>query len=421
MAMTEVQNKQDSIAVVGAGIVGICSALYLQKAGFKVTIYDKEGVSQGASKGNAGHFATEQIFPLADMNLLPQVPKMLLDPLGPFRIKMSYLFKALPWFVRFLWNMRKSKFEQNKLALKALNQASMPAYQPLIEAAGLKHLFYQEGSLLVSEQKEPKALKQVFESFESNGIAVSFLQRKQLLAIEPNLSNKVNFGIYFKDVGHTADPELLAIGLFDYFISQGGRFCKTAVKRIYQASSSTQIVTAEKSYVHDKSVIATGAWSKPLAEQLGYSVPLDTERGYHLMLPEQNRLSIPVVSLERKFIMTPMLSGLRLAGTVEFAGLNAPANDARAHALLPHANALLTEPLSHKAQALPNWMGFRPSLPDSLPVICQAPQHNSVYFAFGHQHLGLTQAAITGQLVAELIQGKPTSLDLSPYCISRFQ
>lgn len=417
--MAETQNK--TIAVVGAGIVGICTGLYLQQAGYKVTIFDKEGVAQGASKGNAGHFATEQVFPLADMSLLPQVPKMLLDPLGPFRIKASYMLKAMPWFIRFIWNMRKSKYQQNKLALKALNQAAMPAYQPLIKAAGVGHLFYQQGSLLVSEQDEPTALKQVYNSFKDNEVAVYFLNRKSLLALEPNLSDKVKHGIYFKEVGHTADPELLAIGLFDHFISQGGRFCKAEVKRVEQTQDNTQLHTDEQSYTQDKTIIATGAWSKPLAEQLGYSVPLDTERGYHLMLPEQNRLSIPVASLERKFIMTPMLAGLRLAGTVEFAGLRAPANEARAHALLPHAQALLTEPLEYQVKSLPNWMGFRPSLPDSLPVIGQAPRHEKVYFAFGHQHLGLTQAAITGQLIAELITGTTTSLDLSPYCISRFQ
>ena len=189
--MPEVKdNKQSNIAIVGAGIVGICSALYLQQRGYKVTIYDRDGVSQGASKGNAGHFATEQIFPLADASLLPQIPKMLLDPLGPFRIKTSYLFKAMPWFLRFMWNMRKSKFNRNKLALKALNEASLSAYQPLIKAAGLEHLFHQEGSLLVSEQQQPHALKRVYESFKSNGVAVSFLTRKQLVAVEPNLSEK---------------------------------------------------------------------------------------------------------------------------------------------------------------------------------------------------------------------------------------
>lgn len=413
--------KQNSIAIIGAGIVGICTGLYLQRAGFNVTLFDKEGPAQGASKGNAGHFATEQVFPLADSNLLPQIPKMLLDPLGPFRIKASYLLKATPWFMRFISNMRKTKFERNKQALKALNEQSMDAYQVLIDEAKLDHLFTKQGSLLVSEQDDATELKKVYNEFKNNGVDVSFLDRKQISAMEPNLNEKVKFGIYFSQVGHTADPEVLAKSLYKHFIDQGGQFIQASVNNISQLDESTNVQTDKTNYQYNKVIVATGAWSKALAQQLGYKVPLDTERGYHLMLPEQDCLSIPVASLERKFIMTPMLNGLRLAGTVEFAGLEAPANEARAHALLPHAKAMLKQNLDHDARKLPNWMGFRPSLPDSLPVIGQATQHNHIYFAFGHQHLGLTQAAITGKVVAELIAGQPTSLDLRPYCISRFQ
>lgn len=418
--MQATEDKQ-SIAIIGAGIVGICTALYLQKAGNKVTLYDRDGIAQGASKGNAGHFATEQIFPLADISLLPQVPKMLLDPLGPFRIRMSYLLQAMPWFLRFLSNMRKTKFERNKQALKALNESAIAAFQPLIESAKLEHLFTTQGSLLVSEQEDDNALRQVYQEFKNNGVAVSFLDKKQLQALEPNLNEQVNYAIYFKQVGHTADPELLSTSLYKHFVEQGGNFVQTGINEVTESKEHIQLHNGTNTFQHSKVIVATGAWSKSLAQQLGYKVPLDTERGYHLMLPEQDCLSIPVASLERKFIMTPMSTGLRLAGTVEFAGLKAPADDARAHALLPHAKAMLKQPLAHNAKTLPNWMGFRPSLPDSLPVIGPATQHNNIYFAFGHQHLGLTQAAITGKVIAELIAGKPTSLDLSPYCISRFQ
>ena len=417
--MTE--NNKD-IAIVGAGIVGICSALYLQKAGFTVTLYDKAGVGQGASKGNAGHFATEQVFPLADASLLPQLPKMMLDPLGPFRIKFSYLFKALPWFFRFVLNMFPSKFNSNKKALQALNKYAIEAYLPLINAAGNEQLFTRKGSLLISEQKDCRDLKKVYQSFKQHGIAAEFLEQKQLKTIEPNLSEDVQYGIYFTEVGHTVDPEKLCTTLFNLFEQQGGAFKQLPVDSIEHNANSVNIISGSDKLTHDNILIATGAWSKPLAKQLGYSVPLDTERGYHLMVPKlTNALSIPVASLERKFIMTPMEQGLRLAGTVEFAGLHAPANVERAHSLLPHAKALLTNEISDKASELPDWMGFRPSLPDSLPVIGRAPNHNNVYFAFGHQHLGLTQAAITGKLLGELLTEQPTSLDISPFCISRFQ
>ena len=430
--MSNSSTPANSVAVVGAGIVGICTALYLQRSGLSVTIYDKQECAQGASKGNAGHFATEQVFPLADMNLLPQVPKMLLDPLGPFRIKMGYLFQAIPWFSRFLVNMLPSRFNNNKAALKALNTPAMEAYQPLIKAAGLDTLFTKNGSLLVSERPERAALQKVYNSFKSNGVAVELLSQSEVRHIAPNLNDKVQCGLFFKDVGHTVEPELLAKGLFDFFIEQGGKFVKGQVSAVTQVDNTTcinaelpssELPSSElQTFVHKHAVIACGAWSKPLVAQLGYKVPLDTERGYHLMLPNNaNDLPIPVASLERKFIMTPMQQGLRLAGTVEFAGLDAPADAARAHALLPHARSLLTPAVPDNASELPNWMGFRPSLPDSLPVIGRAPVHNQIYFAFGHQHLGLTQAAITGKLISELITEVPVSVNLSPYCISRFQ
>ncbi len=419
--MKKTDHNSQSLAVVGAGIVGVCVALYLQREGYKVTIYDKEGIAQGASKGNAGHFATEQIFPLADASLLPQVPKMLLDPLGAFRIRFSYLIKATPWFLRFLWNMKKSRFNKHKLALRALNEASLGAYKPLIDDADLSHLFTQKGSLLVSEQRDGSDLNRLFQNFVSNGVKAKFLNRQQTLSIEPGVSDKVTCSIFFEDVGHTADPELLTTELYNFFLSSGGEFCKAEVSNISQFNDDVSVSTSMGVFAHDRVVIAAGAWSKPLAAQLGYTVPLDTERGYHLMLPELHSLSIPVASLERKFIMTPMLSGLRLAGTVEFAGLEAPPNNSRALALFPHAKALLAKTPTNDPETLQSWMGFRPSLPDSLPVIGQAPEHKNIFFAFGHQHLGLTQAAITGQLVSKLITNQSISLDLSPYCISRFQ
>ena len=172
------------------------------------------------------------------------------------------------------------------------------------------------------------------------------------------------------------------------------------------------------SYHFDKIVVATGALSKKLAHQLGYFVPLDTERGYHAMIKHQTSLSRPVASAERQFIITPMSSGLRIAGTVEFAGLDAPENHQRTDVLMEHAAALL--PSIDNTPASETWMGCRPSLPDSLPVIGRSPHHRNVYFGFGHQHLGLTQAAITAELLAQLCNSEVPSLDLTPYRIDRF-
>lgn len=417
--MKHIDDKK-TIAVVGAGIVGICCALYLQRAGYKVTLLDKEKPAQGASKGNAGHFAVEQIFPLADINLLPKLPNMLIDPLGPFKISLRYLLKAIPWFIQFALNMEKSKFENHKEAIKALNREALSAYDPILKDANAEHLVKVTGSLLVSETANCNEFKNAYMNFKSNGIDVELIDKKQLATIEPNLTNNIQAAMLFKDAGHTLDPEQLCLTLFQQFLNRGGEFKQTPIHKVMHYADKVTLSSKQTTYHFNQVVIACGAWSKPLVTQLGYKVPLDTERGYHLMHPRGDILSIPVASFERKFIMTPMQSGLRVAGTVEFAGLKAPKNSTRARSLLPHAEQLLPSLTKHQADLLPDWMGFRPSLPDSLPVIGMAPNHKNVFFAFGHHHLGMTQGAITGKLIAELVSNGSTSLSVKPYCISRF-
>lgn len=414
------QDKHTSVAVIGAGIVGLCSAIQLQQQGFNVTLIDRDGVCQGASKGNAGHFATEQVFPLADKSLLPQIPGMLLDPLGPFRIKPSYIFKAMPWFIRFLLNMRTKPFNQNKEALKRLNEAAIPAYQRLLNITESNEFMTLKGSLLTFENATDAEVNKQLNAFRENGVNVEKLNQQQTLALEPALSNNIQASLFFTDVGHSINPEKLGKSLFAHFEQQGGEFIQDKVSQISHHAYGVKLTIKDETQRFDKVLIATGAWSKQLANQLGYKVPLDTERGYHLMLPMENTLTRPVASADRKFIMTQMDEGLRLAGTVEFAGLNAEKNEARAKALLPHAKQMLNDVKITDEQALENWMGFRPSLPDSLPVIGQAPNHKDVYFAFGHQHLGLTLAAVTAEIVADLFTNKKPSIDAKPYCISRF-
>lgn len=405
------------VGVIGGGIIGLCTALNLQKEGFKVSIIDRKGIAKECSKGNAGHFATEQVFPLADKHLLPKIPKMLLDPLGPFRIRPRYFLKALPWFLRFIWQMRKQPYARSTKQLTLLNEHSINAYQTLLRELDLTHLIHLKGSLLVFESTCLDEIEQIKSRFVAHEVPAKVLNKSQLNALEPNLSDNITAAIHFETGGHTTDPEALCIALAQVFIEQGGQLIIDDVAQI-NTGNKLLIKTERSHYEFDKLVIATGAWSKTLANQLGYNVPLDTERGYHLMLPQTNLLNRPVTSAERKFIMTPMASGLRLAGTVEFAGLQAPMNNKRAEILLPHARAILKEHIHPPSKSA--WMGFRPSLPDSLPVIGQAPKHSNIFFAFGHHHLGLTHGAITGELITQQIKQQPTTIDLSPFCISRF-
>lgn len=414
------QNDNATICVVGAGIVGVCTALYLQKEGFKVTIMDGSGVAQGCSKGNAGHFATEQVFPLADKSVLFQLPKMLLDPIGPFSVRLSYLLKALPWFTRFLLNMRAKKVSQHTRALKSLNRLAMDAYKPLIEESNLSHFISKKGSLLTFESDNIHIVEKQYMMFKGQGINLELLNKQQLKQLEPNLSNNINYALHFKDVAHSCDPELLCRELHHHFLTSGGEFVKANVTEIQHDKTNILIHAGNQQLAYDKVVIATGAWSKSLLKPLGYYAPLEAERGYHLMLTRHNVITRPVASADRKFIITPMNKGLRLAGTVEFAGLNTKMNKKRAHALLPHAKKILPELAQSQCKETDMWMGCRPSLPDSLPVIGNAPKHQHIYFAFGHQHLGLTQGAITGKLIAEQLTNQTPSVDLAPFCISRF-
>ena len=412
------QEKQH-IAVIGAGIIGLCTAKSLTDAGFSVTLFDEHGVAQKCSKGNAGHFATEQVFPLAQASLLPKLPSMLLNPKGALRIDWLYLFKALPWFTRFLINMSKSKFSAHTKALRQLNEASLPAYKTLLGEENFEKLIHVDGSLLSFEHENYKIAESMAESFRAHGVAVKHLKGEEVFELEPSLSKNIKQALFFTEVGHSVEPYELCKSIYQLAEQQGAVLKKQKVTKIIPNNNGVMIeLSSGAKHQFAKAVICTGAWSKPLAKQLGFTVPIDTERGYHAMIDNPSTLKRPVASADRQFIITPMQHGLRLAGTVEFAGLNAPENNDRATMLLDHAKALING--IEDKQVKTTWMGHRPSLPDSLPVLNTAPNNKNIVFAFGHQHLGLTQAAITAQIVSQLCLGEKTSIDLTPYRIDRF-
>lgn len=415
------------VAVIGGGVVGINTAYQLQKQGFDVTVFEPNEIASGASFGNAGHFATEQVFPLADPALLLQVPKMLSDPLGPFRIKTSYLPKVMPWFTRFLLQMSSDNRQSNTRHIKALNEAAISAWKRVLNDASASELLVLKGSLLTFEQIERDNIDELIGSFKAQGVSAEFVSGKKLASLAPQLDECIQGAIYFTEVGHTPDPQALTTSICDLFSRLGG--CVINEKVINITDEPRPIVTTELSdQAFDKIVICAGAFSKPLVKQLGYRVPLETERGYHLMLPIEVALDCPIASNDRKFIMTPMTSGLRLAGTVEFGGNDAKPDYQRSDMLLTHAKAILSRAQCPQLHELTleqlndnaRWMGRRPSLPDSLPVMDRSPHNPNVFFNFGHQHLGLTWGAICGELMAQLVTNESPSIDLTPYRITRF-
>lgn len=419
--MSEIKHKKH-IAVVGAGIIGINCAVELQSRGYQVTLLDKTAVGEGCSQGNAGHFATEQVFPLAEASILLQLPKMLLNPLGPVSLSPKHFPKALPWFIKFMANMSQSKRAKNIAALKSINEHAIDYYKFLLKAAGAEYLLVEKGSLLVYEQTPLSDIKKQQQAYIKQGVKVKLLDQVQTRLLEPNLHKNIQYSLYFTEVAHTINPLALSQKLNEFGRSLGYTFKNFDVQTINHQDDHVEISDGERCLTFDHTVIATGAWSESLLKQLNYNLPIEAERGYSLDLSEQTKdqLNRPVASAERRFIITPMSHGLRLAGTAEFAGLTQKANMKRATMLHKNAQYILNELPLLSENKHQGWMGCRPSLPDSLPVICAAPDHKNITLALGHQHLGLTLGAITGKLIGQIISNESTAIDISPFCISRF-
>lgn len=407
------------IIVVGAGIIGGACALQLARQGRQVLVVDPQEPGMGASYGNAGHLATEQVFPIADLSILKRLPGMLLDPMGPLRLDWKYLPHALPWFVRLLLNLRPANYQRTVAGIRALNEGSLGAWQRLLHSIGRSELLREDGSLLVFERADSReALNALQQRMQQQQVPVAFWSGDAIRGAVPQLSDNIQGGLFFPGTGHFLDPYHVVCELVRAARASGVQFLKRQVLDGRVDAQGISLSTDQEPLSARQVLIACGAHSAKLTAALtGKKVPLDTERGYHLMLPnEHHRLPFAVTSLERKFIMTPMTDGLRLAGTVEFAGLDRPANMERAWQLHRLSKGLFREDLS--AEGATPWMGFRPSLPDSLPVIDRVCD-GKVLLAFGHQHLGLTQAAVTAEWVGELARGGQAP-SLAPYRLDRF-
>lgn len=413
--------NKSTITVIGSGIIGICCALKLQSEGHKVVLIDKDEPVSGCSQGNAGHFATEQIFPLANKEVLKQLPKILFNLNGPLTIKSNYMHKITPWIIRFLLATRNKAFNKGTQALRNLNEAAMSAYKPLLKMANVESLIENKGYLLAFEGSQAESLaKKESLILEPFAIKNQMLDGGEINELEPMLKN-CEAALYFPEISHSTDPYKLALGLFDHFIALGGVFKKCEITDLRcNSDQSIDLYTEDQTIKTEKLVIAAGAFSQKLVAKLTIKTPLDTERGYHLMVDQHNLLKRPVAFAQRKFIITPMSCGTRLAGTVEFAGLKNKPNWNRAEMLLDHAQQFLKPLESVQKQNCQKWMGFRPSFPDSLPVIDRCQTNKNIFFCFGHQHLGLTQAAISAELITDLINNRETQFDISPYSIQRF-
>lgn len=409
-----------SVTVIGAGVVGLAAALALQLAGRRVTVLDPEPPGEGTSFGNAGIFAIGSVVPLGTPGILREVPRMLLDPIGPLRIRPAYGRRIAPWLWRLARASAPAEVERLAKALAALCLPSLQAWRPLIDAAGADALVRRNGYLYVWEtETQARAAARDLELRRRLGVRIEDVAVEELRQLAPALRSGVAKAALLADGGYCTNPLGLSRALAERIHAGGGVFKRVRARAFEIGPEGPQrVLTENGAEPVEEVVVAAGAYSRPLAQALGDDAPLDTERGYHLMLPEagvdaRSAILFPALG----FGATPMAEGFRIAGTVEFGGLQAPPDWRRADALAAHAARLFP---GVRLEGARRWMGYRPSLPDSLPVLGRSPRWRNVHYAFGHGHLGLTLAGVSAQVIADLIVGRTPSVDLSPYRIDRF-
>ena len=412
--MTE---KNLKIGVVGAGIQGVCTALFLQKKGYQVILFDRDQPINSASYGNAGHFSPYASVPLNRTDIVSDVPTMLLSSRGPLALKWNYVPKMIPWFLKFLLNCRQERMMHTAKNMHQLLDQSLPAFDELFEEINLEGLVENKGILYVWTDKNLKSRELENKIKEELGVKQQLVNPKEIHDLEPNLKPFYHGGVYYDYARHARNPRKILTKLLENFINKGGKFLKLNIQDINFDEDKPVIRSETQRFIFDKLVIACGAFSKKLTDKLHEQIPLDTERGYHVHFKDCDHLiSRPVVHANRAFGLTPMEQGLRVVGTVEFGGLDNPLSKSRIKNLILNANDMLEGLPEHKDE----WLGFRPSLPDFLPVIGPSKNYKNVFYSFGHHHLGWTLGAISGKIVSMMIANENTNLNLKPYSSLRF-
>jgi D-amino-acid dehydrogenase len=409
------------LAVIGNGIVGTCIGAYLQRDGHTVTFVDPLEAGEATSYGNAGSITPSASLPLGQPGMWRQVPGWLMDPLGPLAIRPSYLPRVLPWLLRFLRHSSEAEVIRLATAIRGLMEPVFGTYEPLLQRAGASGLLQRNGCLYVySDRASYEAARWGLDVRRRLGANLRDVDEEELAELEPDLQGRFRFGVLAADNGWTSDPAALTKAIFAKAVEDGARVRRTRAKGIEAAGGRVTGLKLEDggTLACDGVVVASGAWSGPITEALGVRVPLETQRGYHLTVLSNNLTLHHVVSVpERSVFITPMRMGLRLAGTVEFAGLSAPPNWKRADALLKIGREVFPQ---LDTSDTTRWMGHRPCLPDSLPVIGASPRLANAWLAFGHGHLGICLAPTTGREIANLVAGRPPEVDLAPFAATRF-
>ena len=413
------QTAKSSVGVIGAGIQGVCISLSLIKKGFKVTLIDKEDPgSQSASYGNAGHFSPYASVPVNRPDILADVPSMLLNSKGPLALKWNYVPKMIPWFLQFIKNCSTKNMMHTAKYMHQILDLALPAYDELFQDIDVSGLVESKGIMYFWTNQDLKSRELEIKIRKDLGVKQKLLTPHEIHDLEPHIKKIYHGGILYENAKHARNPKKILLKLFDLFLKKGGFFKKENVQSISFSDENKPIIKTDiKNYDFDKVVIACGAFSKKFTDQVDEKIPLDTERGYHVHFKGYDHLlSRPVIFLNRGFGITPMEQGLRVVGTVEFGGLKNPPSKKRILNLVNNAKYLFPELKEYQDE----WLGFRPTLPDFLPIIGPSKNHKNLFYSFGHHHLGWTLGAISGKIISGMIAGENSNLDLSPYNSQRF-
>lgn len=411
-----------SVAIVGAGIVGCAAAFALSREGHTVTVFDPNEPGAGTSYGNAGAIVTGSITPTSTPAVIRSLPSYLLSQSSPAVLRRQHALKALPWLMRFIRHGTPREVDRIAAAVLPLVSSALQAHRDLAAEAGAENLLTQEGWLKIYATEQEfvgSALERRL--MARHGIVHDILDQSDVLALQPGLRPAdCHRGLFQPGAGNVRFPKALALAYLQAAMSRGAQVERARVYAIQPQDDGVKLQVGAGGREFDRVIVATGAWSSTFTKQLGDRVSLDTERGYHISFGSgsEQLLRGPVVFPGRNFVLSPMHNGLRLISGDELAGLVAAPDYSRIDALVPQAIEVLPALADWKPGE--RWMGYRPSTPDSLPVLGRATKTRHVFYAFGHGHLGVTLSAVSARLIADLVAERPSTIDLHPYRASRF-
>ena len=420
MGVTQHENEKSDVVIIGAGIIGICCALKLVERGLSVTLVDSNAPCEGASFGNAGVISPWSCVPQSVPGLWKKLPKWVIDPEGPIFIRKRYLASFLPWAFKFLQAGKTEKVEQIGDAMMVLSNRSPSHYRELL--SGTSELELVKDSYYIFAYK--KAEQASFDHFgwqmrKKRNVPLSLINAAELQELEPSISPNFQAAILIHEQARALNPHAIGKALVSKARALGVKFFQSKVKFIQKNENVWATNCGENRYFSDKLVLAAGVWSASLLRPFGYELPLQAERGYHLLCQNPGiTINHSIMDVEHMCVASQMESGIRIAGTAEFAGIDAKPDHRRAFVFKKALKNLF--PLINIEHAEP-WMGRRPTFPDSLPCIGPVSNLNGLFAAFGHSHYGLGQAPNTGQIIADCIMGKKSGVDMSPYRIDRFK